>query len=161
MGKRVTIEYEDDLGGGAVAAEDVVTVNFSVRGDDYTLVLSPENGAQYEADMARWITAAKKAQTREAREARKKAAPTARKKVTSTARKATPVAKKAQPEKKRIGKPATATRTAERRTPVPAVAAAAKDQNRAIREWAEANGHNVSKRGRISAEVIDAFNAAH
>lgn len=99
MGKRVTIEYEDDLGGGAVAAEDVVTVNFSVRGDDYTLVLSPENGAQYEADMARWITAAKKAQTREAREARKKAAPTARKKVTSTARKATPVAKKLSPRR--------------------------------------------------------------
>jgi len=31
----------------------------------------------------------------------------------------------------------------------------------AIREWAKANGHKVSERGRISAEVVDAYNAAN
>ncbi|QAY69185.1 histone-like nucleoid-structuring protein Lsr2 [Xylanimonas protaetiae] len=30
-----------------------------------------------------------------------------------------------------------------------------------IREWARENGHKVSDRGRISAEVIAAFEAAH
>src|SRR6186713_872533 len=30
----------------------------------------------------------------------------------------------------------------------------------AIREWARRNGHNVSTRGRIPADVIDAFHAA-
>ncbi|WP_309129568.1 Lsr2 family protein [Microbacterium sp.] len=31
----------------------------------------------------------------------------------------------------------------------------------AIREWAKANGHKVSERGRISAEVMEAYNAAN
>lgn len=33
-------------------------------------------------------------------------------------------------------------------------------QSAAIREWARRNGHNVSTRGRIPADVIDAFHAA-
>ncbi|WP_380169152.1 Lsr2 family protein [Jannaschia sp. R86511] len=33
--------------------------------------------------------------------------------------------------------------------------------NATIREWARANGHEVSERGRIKAEVIEAFNAAN
>ncbi len=34
------------------------------------------------------------------------------------------------------------------------------EQSAAIREWARRNGHNVSTRGRIPADVIDAFHAA-
>jgi hypothetical protein len=30
----------------------------------------------------------------------------------------------------------------------------------AIREWAKANGHQVSERGRVAASVIDAYDAA-
>lgn len=30
-----------------------------------------------------------------------------------------------------------------------------------IREWANANGHTVSERGRIPAPVLEAYNAAH
>jgi hypothetical protein len=30
-----------------------------------------------------------------------------------------------------------------------------------VREWARANGHNVSDRGRISADVRTAYDAAH
>ena len=36
-----------------------------------------------------------------------------------------------------------------------------KEQTRAIREWANVNGHQVSARGRISAAVQEAFAAAH
>jgi hypothetical protein len=35
-----------------------------------------------------------------------------------------------------------------------------REQSAAIRDWARRNGHNVSTRGRIPAEVIDAFHAA-
>jgi hypothetical protein len=31
----------------------------------------------------------------------------------------------------------------------------------AVREWARENGHQVSERGRISAEVMEAYKAAH
>jgi len=31
----------------------------------------------------------------------------------------------------------------------------------AIRDWARTNGHPVSPRGRLSADIVDAFNAAH
>ncbi|HIT74078.1 MAG TPA: Lsr2 family protein [Candidatus Avipropionibacterium avicola] len=34
-------------------------------------------------------------------------------------------------------------------------------QLRAIRDWARANGYEVSDRGRIPAQVIDAYEAAH
>ena len=33
--------------------------------------------------------------------------------------------------------------------------------NQAIREWAEANGHKVSARGRIKKEIVDAYQAAN
>ncbi|KJK11773.1 hypothetical protein UB45_11000 [Terrabacter sp. 28] len=35
-----------------------------------------------------------------------------------------------------------------------------KNQLQAIREWARANGHNVSDRGRISQDMQDAYNAS-
>src|ERR1700736_2565869 len=35
-----------------------------------------------------------------------------------------------------------------------------REQSAGIREWARRNGHNVSTRGRIPADVIDAFHAA-
>ena len=36
-----------------------------------------------------------------------------------------------------------------------------REQNQAIREWAQKEGLKVSERGRISASVLDAFKAAH
>jgi hypothetical protein len=38
---------------------------------------------------------------------------------------------------------------------------ASREQLAAIREWARKNGHKVSERGRIKAEVVKAFEAAH
>ncbi len=155
MGKKVTIEYEDDLDGGSIDAEVVDTVNFSYRGNDYTLILTAENGAQFDADIARYISAAKKAQARETRQSRAKKAPA------PTVRKSVAAVKKAQPARARVAKPARAAQTKQRRGPKSATVASATDQNRAIRQWAVANGHPVSKRGRIAADVIEAFNAAH
>jgi hypothetical protein len=36
-----------------------------------------------------------------------------------------------------------------------------RDQVAVIRDWARRNGHEVSDRGRLSAAVIEAFEAAH
>ena len=36
-----------------------------------------------------------------------------------------------------------------------------KEQTRAIREWAKKNGYDLADRGRIPANVIDAFEDAH
>ena len=38
---------------------------------------------------------------------------------------------------------------------------AGRTDTKAVREWAKANGHDVSERGRISAEVLEAYDAAH
>lgn len=35
------------------------------------------------------------------------------------------------------------------------------ERNRAIREWAQANGLQVSDRGRIPQEIVDKYEAAH
>ncbi len=39
--------------------------------------------------------------------------------------------------------------------------AGSRDENRAIREWAAGNGHQISERGRIPQSVSDAYRAAH
>ncbi|MBW3640362.1 MAG: Lsr2 family protein [Actinobacteria bacterium] len=43
----------------------------------------------------------------------------------------------------------------------PAAAGSDRGRVQAIREWARTNGHNVSERGRLSADVLAAYEAAH
>ena len=50
-----------------------------------------------------------------------------------------------------------ARRTSARSAP----ARSSKEDLSAIREWAKANGHQVSDRGRIAGEVQEAYRAAH
>jgi hypothetical protein len=45
--------------------------------------------------------------------------------------------------------------------PAKASDARSKEQTKAIREWARKNGHDLADRGRIPANVIEAFEAAH
>lgn len=45
--------------------------------------------------------------------------------------------------------------------PAKVVGVRPKGDLKAIRDWANANGYSVSTRGRIPANVQDAFNAAH
>lgn len=53
-------------------------------------------------------------------------------------------------------------RTAAARTPAPARnRGAANGGAHDVREWAKENGHEVSERGRISAKVKAAYDAAH
>lgn len=159
MGKIVTVEYIDDFDEVVVGAEVVDIVDFSYRGKEYSLVLNAENGAQFDKDMARYIGAAKKAQARDARAARKATQPEPRAAQSAAARQTTT---KAGARKSAARKPVA--KTAARRPAAPKTArkAAAPDPQRAqkIRQWARDNGHKVSARGRISAEVIDAYDAS-
>ncbi|GAB3068052.1 histone-like nucleoid-structuring protein Lsr2 [Pedococcus soli] len=54
-----------------------------------------------------------------------------------------------------------ARKTSGRRSSGRSTSSASKQDLGAIREWARANGHKVSERGRISQEVQDAYKAAH
>nr|WP_296068545.1 Lsr2 family protein [uncultured Actinoplanes sp.] len=58
----------------------------------------------------------------------------------------------------RLGRSATG-RIPARRT-VAGRTATSRDENRMIREWAQANGHQISERGRIPQSVADAYRAA-
>ncbi|MFE6925578.1 Lsr2 family protein [Nocardia sp. NPDC057663] len=62
------------------------------------------------------------------------------------------------PYARRVGR----TKSANRRSSVTATAGTSsrRDDLAAIRAWASENGHSVSSRGRISAEVIAAYDAA-
>jgi hypothetical protein len=59
----------------------------------------------------------------------------------------------------RLGR-GTAARIAGRRA-VPSRTAGSRDENRLIREWALANGHQISERGRIPQSVTDAYRSAN
>ncbi|MGC4989847.1 histone-like nucleoid-structuring protein Lsr2 [Nocardia salmonicida] len=62
------------------------------------------------------------------------------------------------PYARRIGRAKTSTRRAAAKAP--ADARARRDDLAAIRAWASSNGHTVSTRGRISADVIAAYEAS-
>lgn len=136
VGKIVTVEYVDDLDGAPIDGKSVDTVEFSYRGRDYTLILTREHGRQFDKDIARYISAAKKAQTPGASAARKKARPEPAKTVKKT--------------------PTSRRKSGRRETPTPSPA-----RTRAIREWAAANGYDVSSRGRIASAITEAYDAKH
>ncbi len=148
MGKIVTVEYVDDLDGVPVAAETVDAVEFTYRGETYSLVLTAENGAQFDKDIARYIKAAKKAASRAASEARSKNRAESKRPGRATTKRS--AKSTARPRPKTTTRSATA-----------AAATSDRERTRAIREWAIANGHSVSPRGRIAATVVDAYDAAH
>jgi hypothetical protein len=45
------------------------------------------------------------------------------------------------------------------RNPAPAPSRANRDQNQAIRDWANKNGYEVSERGRIPSSIVEAFHS--
>lgn len=139
MGKIVTIEYVDDLAGVSIDPSSVDSVEFSYRGQDYALILTRENGAQFDKDISRYIKAAKKAQSRDARAAQKAISPTSRK----------------------VGARGQGSRRKPARSKVQKATRSGPERTRAIRDWASENGHNVAARGRISEAIIAAYDAAH
>ena len=58
----------------------------------------------------------------------------------------------------RVGRSGGDSRTA-RRTAAPVSGRSSRDQNQAIREWANKNGYEVSERGRIPSSIVEAFHS--
>jgi len=131
MAKETIVRLTDDID-GSEAAESVI---FGFRGVDYEIDLSEKNLRGMEKAFAKWIDHGRVA-------------------VVDGSDGAAEVAVETAPERA----PARARRssTRARRT----TKAQAKDPA-AIREWAKANGFNVSSRGRISSEIQQAFEAAN
>ena len=71
-----------------------------------------------------------------------------------------PAARKARGRHRTATKPATATKSTATKPTEPAKAAFAGVDPAAVRAWAKGNGLEVSPRGRIRADVIEAFRAA-
>ena len=143
MAKVVTTSYVDDFDEQKLAENEIDDIEFSYRGKDYTLQLRPSNAAQMDQDMAKYIEAAVRAQQRSANGSVSEAP-------TSTVKSR---ASRVKPTRGRAGRKSARNKALDAGALTPA-------ERKAVREWANANGHNVSTRGRLPADVIEAFNAA-
>lgn len=135
MAQRVITTLLDDLDEtGQTEADE--TVEFALDGASYSIDLSEDNAERLRDLMAEFIGAARRTPRAASRTPR---APRTSK--ATSAPKHNPAS--------RIEPPARTRATLD------------PEQSKAIRTWANRNGHKVSLRGRISAEIIDAFNAAN
>lgn len=154
VAERVIRQLVDDIDGTDIS-DGGRTVEFSFRGIDYRLDLSEENLSEFEHAIRPYIDAAERASNSDesfaAPASRGNAAPAARKKVSKgDGRRSGRSSSKAPSAAKR----SRTTRQVKAATPF------SKEQLAHVRAWANENGHQVSARGRISREVIEAFEAA-
>lgn len=134
VARQEVVTLVDDLDGSA--AEE--TIRFGLDGETYEIDLSRSNARKLRDALAPYINVARRVRGRgpaAGRRGRRKAAAAA-------------------PRKRAAAKKTT---TRGRRTSRTTAAASAAD----IRAWAKSKGIPVNERGRISAEVIEAYNAAH
>jgi len=139
MAERMVRQLIDDLDGTEILDGDGERVVFAVRGTTYRIDLSSGNVAKLEKALKPFIDAAARVR-RQNRRATRKAA------TTRTPR--DDAATKGR--RKAVRKRKAAART---RTP--------KERIVSIRDWARQNGYDVSERGRLRSEIIEAFEAAH
>ncbi|MHA7663604.1 histone-like nucleoid-structuring protein Lsr2 [Mycolicibacterium sp. HS_4_1] len=133
MAERIVVQLVDDINGTELTDDTGERINFSVRGVDYQIDLSAANVAKFEKALAPYVDAATRVGGRRAR-TQKPAEPSSRAAKNSTSRGR---AKKA------------------------AKSASSKEQLAAIREWAQENGYDVAARGRIKADIVEAYHAAN
>ncbi|BBZ54295.1 MULTISPECIES: histone-like nucleoid-structuring protein Lsr2 [Mycolicibacterium] len=133
MAERIVVQLVDDINGTEITDDSGERISFSVRGVDYQIDLSAANVAKFEKALAPYLDAATRVGGRRTR-TQKVAEPTGRAAKGSTSR--------------GRGKKA-------------AKGASANEQLAAIREWAQASGYDVAARGRIKAEIVEAYHAAN
>lgn len=143
MARIVTAHYVDDLDNTTLSDDARVTVPFAYRGEEFSVDLTADNAAQFDNDMSKWIEAAKRGQARSAGAEAGNAEPGG---VPAAPRNSRRKARLRKASAKPAGTKAKKTRDGE--------------SNDSIRDWANKNGYQVSPRGRIPAEVKNAFYAA-
>jgi hypothetical protein len=139
MAERMVRQLIDDLDGTEIQDGTGERVVFTVRGTTYQIDLSSSNVAKLDLALKPFIDAAVKVR-RETRRAGK-----------ATERTRLPRQDAAARVRRKVGHRTKATK----RTQM------SKDQSRAIRDWARQNEYEVSSRGRIRSDIVEAFEAAH
>jgi hypothetical protein len=129
MVERIIHQLIDDLDGSEIQDGAGESIEFSVRGVEYSIDLSKANAVKFDKALKPYVSAA-----------RKRSDTGRRAKTTATRHSNTGTPPRKGPKRSQ---------------------AAAPEQLDAIREWARQNGYEVSSRGRIRAEVREAFEAAH
>ncbi|GAA2416772.1 histone-like nucleoid-structuring protein Lsr2 [Mycolicibacterium llatzerense] len=134
MAERIVVQLVDDINGTEITDDTGERINFSVRGVDYQIDLSAANVAKFEKALAPYLDAATRVGGRRTRTP-KVAEPSSRSAKGGASR---------GRGKKAAGKGLTS-----------------KDELTAIREWAQQNGYDVASRGRIKADIVEAYHAAN
>lgn len=138
MAERIVRQIIDDLDGSDITDGDGERIEFSLRGVEYQIDLSNGNVAKLEKALQPFVEAAATMRGSRGRGA----------KSNGNGR----------------GVPAATTNGSGRQGKAGGNgrdSAAARGDLAAIRQWARDNGHEVSDRGRIKAEIVQAFEAAH
>lgn len=138
MAERMVRKLIDDLDGKEIRDGDGDRVVFTVRGTRYQLDLSSSNVAKLEKALKPFIDAAVKVEGKNGRTPAKAVG-------TRTSRGATD---------------SKGRRNAGRKRNVAAARTQAPKEQLGIRDWARQNGYEVSERGRLRSEIIEAFKAA-
>jgi Lsr2 len=139
MAERMVRRLIDDLDGTEIENGSGERVVFTLRGATYQIDLSPANVKKLDKALKPFIDAAVRVRRGNARY------------VDAAGRTGRP--KKTTASKARRGTGRATKETARTRTP--------NVQPAAIREWARRNGHQMSERGRLSSEIVEAFKAAN
>jgi hypothetical protein len=139
MAERMVRQLIDDLDGTEIENGNGERVVFTLRGATYQIDLSPANVKKLDKALKPFVDAAVRVRRGNAR------------RVDGAGRTGRP--KKSTASKAGRGTGRATKKTARTRTP--------KVQPAAIREWARRNGYQMSERGRISSEIVEAFEAAN
>jgi hypothetical protein len=143
MAERTIVQLIDDLDGSDITDGGGQRVDFAVRGISYHLDLSAANAATFDSALAPFVAAALKANGQPV--------------TTNGSKVETNGHSRRTPRRPRATAPAATKVT----TNVNGAAGGSTEHPAAIRDWAKKHGHSVSSRGRIAADVVAAFDAAH
>ncbi|MEU8901420.1 histone-like nucleoid-structuring protein Lsr2 [Nocardia sp. NPDC048505] len=141
MAKKVVTKtvVTDDLDGKEIQDGHAIEVKISIAGAEYRLDLRTENVEKFRTHVRKWLDAA---------EAGKEQSDSA----TDVSADRRPTAPVSRTNGRRPSKSRGSRVGAARRRP--------REEVQAVRDWAVENGFDVSPRGRIANDVLDAFNAA-
>ncbi len=131
MAQRTIVQLVSDLSGDEMQAGEGRTVDFSIDGTSYTIDLTDKEAAGFDKALAMYIEHATKTGGGSAG------------------------------GRKRTGANGRAASTGKAGSTAKSGSGRSKDELANIRAWAQANGHQVSERGRIKQDVLDAYHAAN
>lgn len=139
MAERMVRQLIDDLDGTEIENGSGERVVFTLRGATYQIDLSPENVKKLDKALKPFIDAAVRVRRSSERDGQ------------AAGHTGTPKGNTASRAGRKNGR--AAKKTGRTRT--------SKVQPASIREWARRNGYQMSERGRISSEIMEAFKAAN